>query len=167
MAICRYCKKQINEGKKEEFIQRSQGYFYHSECWKTFTDPTRKKSDEEWLDLLFKLITHDIHGSYNYHQVKRQFENMLADGLTAKGIYFTFYWHHLIKKQEWQSKFGIGLIPHLYQDSIRYWSQIELRRRGILEQIARKESEDFSALKPVAIPRREVPKRQISAPTLE
>lgn len=135
---CRYCNKQFNadpEKKNQEWVARSQNYYYHKKCWEEFINNTKDKNSEQWQDLTYYIITHLLKSSYNFHQIERQFKNFQHEGMTAKGIYFAVYWYFVIKQNPWTSKYGIGIVPHIYEDSKNYWYEQEDKKQGIMQQI--------------------------------
>lgn len=135
---CRHCGEEIHCTPTDEnkvWVKRSQGYYYHKKCWDEFLDTTKEKNDKEWQDLLFVIITHECHGEYEYHQVIRQFQNFLNKNMTAKGIYFTAYYHFVLKKNPWEKKYGIGIIPLVYSQANDYWIEQENKNKGIMQQI--------------------------------
>ena len=96
MKTCRYCKQPLNDDpvtKDIEWIKRSQNYYYHKECWDKWLSQDRDgtRTNAEWLDLIFLLIVHDLKKTYNYFQIKSQFEKFLQEGFTGRGIYYTIY----------------------------------------------------------------------------
>jgi len=137
---CRICKKEINRDLEKEgvdWIMRSEGWYYHKSCWETYAKQSIPKTDEEWFDLLFYIITNDLHSSYNYFQIKSQCEKMKAEGKTMKGIYFTTYWYFVLQKKEYKPEYGLGIIPYVYDQSIEYWAEREKKEKGILAEITR------------------------------
>ena len=56
--------------------------------------------------------------------------------MTAKGIYFALKYHYEIKKGDvTKSENGIGIIPHIYEDSRNYWEERNRREVGIVAAI--------------------------------
>ena len=137
---CRKCGRKFIARPEEEgkvWVQRAVNYFYHTSCWEDFLNVRKDKNDEEWKDLSYYLITHLIKGSYNYHQIEAQFNKFQQEGMTAKGIYYSLYWHFVIKDMPWKAQYGIGLVPHIYKESTEYWYDQEEKRQGIMQQIER------------------------------
>ena len=139
---CRVCGKPLSlnpETENIEWILRSKGYYYHKGCWDEYMDIYADKTDEEWLDLIFYLITHGLHcGTYNYQQIARQCENMVRNGKTMKGIYFACRWIFLIEKKTFEPKYGLGLIPYVYEDACNYWVEQEKKKESLQKQIEMK-----------------------------
>ena len=72
--------------------------------------------------------------------------------MTAKGMYFALKYHYEIKKGDVsKSENGIGIIPHIYEDSRRYWQEREERDRGIVaaieEQIRQAQNQNIIEVK--------------------
>ena len=56
--------------------------------------------------------------------------------MTAKGIYFALKYHYEINKGDvTKSENGIGIIPHIYEDSRNYWTRREEREVGLIAAI--------------------------------
>lgn len=139
IVTCRKCKKPFEikvEDENIHWVLRSQNYYYHRECWDEFTNIRREKDSEEWIDLTYYLITHLIKGDYNYFQIERQMQTLIASGKTPKGIFYALYWHYIIKDyNKWEGKYGIGIVPYIYDNSASYWYERESKRAGLMAQI--------------------------------
>lgn len=135
---CRFCKKPFiakEEDMGNTWFLRSQGYAYHIDCWNKLRNIHMEKNSDEWFDLIFDLIVRDLHSTYNFFLIKRQCEKMLESGKTMKGIYFTCYWYFVVQGKEYQPKFGIGIIPYVYDQSIQYWSIQQEKEKDLLVEI--------------------------------
>jgi hypothetical protein len=85
---------------------------------------------------MWDLLRKDLKYDFNYHKVRRQWEKYIKDKMTAKGIYFALKYHYEINKGDvTKSENGIGIIPHIYEDSRSYWQDRESRERGIVAAI--------------------------------
>ena len=67
-------------------------------------------------------------------------------------MYFALKYHYEIKKGDVsKSENGIGIIPHIYEDSRKYWQEREERDRGIVaaieEQIHQAQSQNIIEVK--------------------
>ena len=72
--------------------------------------------------------------------------------MTAKGMYFALKYFYEIKKNDvTKSENGIGIIPHIYEDSSSYWQEREHREQGIVaaieEQIKQAQSQNIVNVK--------------------
>lgn len=138
MGTCRKChgKIELNEELRGvTWIERSRNFFYHKKCWEEFTDKDRIKSEDEWKDLLFDLITRELGSSYQYHMINAQLKKLKEAGRTMKGVYFCAYWYFVVKKREYKPEFGIGIIDHIYEEATEYWVAAEKKKSGILAEI--------------------------------
>ena len=84
--------------------------------------------------------------------MRKQWENYLKNKMTAKGIYFALKYHYEIKKGDvTKSENGIGIVPHIYEDSRSYWQEREHREQGIVaaieEQIKQAQSQNIINVK--------------------
>lgn len=143
MKTCRYCGNPVftpADKKDITWMQRSKGWFYHLSCWHEFISTEGKsteKTDDQWFDLIFDVLKRELKSSYNFHQIKKQCENMIKDGMTMKGIYYAVNYIFLIKNTRYEPKYGLGLIPHIYEESANYWYERWLNEEDIFHQIER------------------------------
>lgn len=160
---CRYCKQKFIANPEEEnvtWMMRSQGWYYHTECWESFINKEKERNSDEWYDLLIEFITHDLKKPYNYYMTRKQYDNFLAEGKTGKGIYFTAYYTWFIKKAQYDEKYGIGLIRVTYDESIEYWTEQEKIKAGIMAELEKIQRE--RAAKGRSIKRTERKKKEVS-----
>lgn len=137
---CRKCHKSFEAKPEEKDITwccRSRNFYYHKECWEEYIKRTKEKNSEEWFDLIFDLITRELGKDYNFFLIKKQAEKFINNGYTMKGIYFSLYWYHIIQQKEYQSHFGIGIVPHIYEEATTYWCEQMKRTQNVLEEIER------------------------------
>lgn len=136
---CRKCHAQFVAKEEEREITwhaRARGYYYHMDCWKSFTERNNDKNSDEWLDLIFDLITREVHGSYDFFKIKAQAEGFVTKGgMSMKGVYFTLYWFFVVCKREYKEEYGIAIVPHVYEQSAAYWLEQETKRHGIMDEI--------------------------------
>lgn len=138
--LCRVCGKRFVAKEEEREItwhERSKGYYYHMTCWNEYIKQDFAVNNKDYKDLVFYLINNELHQEYNYYQISTQFDKMIKDGKTGKGIYFTCYWYFIVCKKEYKPEFGIGIIPYVYDQSVEYWTEQESRKRGIMNEIAK------------------------------
>lgn len=157
---CRYCNKEI-EADPEKYgvtwIMRSRNYYYHKECFDKFIDKTENKDDYKWFDLIFFLFKNELHSTYNFFQIKAQAEKMVSEkGYTMKGIYYTLYYQYVIKKQPYDPKYGIGIVPYIYEDSIFYWNEQIKKQLDILEQIRHQQELKIIKIRPKKRKKKEI-----------
>ena len=134
---CRVCKQKI-EIKQEEkdvvWIMPSKLWYYHMKCYDEWKN-SKEHDDRNWNDMIFDLIARDLKGEYNFMMVQKQIDNFVNKQMTKKGIYFTLYFHYVIKNNKWQSQYGIGIVPNIYKEATSYWIDREDKKSGILDQI--------------------------------
>lgn len=144
MVTCRKCREKFVRKDEEEnitWVRRSKGWYYHKTCWEKYKDTlsskeNMKRDEEEWLDLIFYLISNDLKSGYNYHQILGQAQKFKKDiGLSYKDIYYCLHWFFFTKKAKYDEKYGIGIIPYIYKEAIDYWLNARERQQNILEEI--------------------------------
>lgn len=165
MVMCRVCRQRFDteKGKEgEDWIMPSRNFYYHKRCYNNWKN-AKEHSQEEWIELIFDLIARDLKGEYNYQMILAQIKKQINNRMTPKGIYFSLYWYFIIKKNKWQSEYGIGIVPHIYAEATRYWINQERKQSGIVKQIEDlakgKKKESLQVSKP-----RQVKRKQIKAP---
>ena len=135
---CRFCKQEFDAKESTEdidWVMPSRNYYYHQNCYVKFKTEKNRATDKDWIPMIYDLIARDLKKGYNWHQIEAQRKKFIQDGMTNKGIYFTMYWHFLIQKKPWKEEYGIGLIPHIYEEGTNYWVLQEQNSRGIIDQI--------------------------------
>lgn len=135
---CRYCKERFDakiEEKDQVWIMPSTNFYYHKKCYDTWKSKQVRLVDGDWIPMIYDLLAREMKVSYNFHQIENQRKKCVADGMTNKGIYYTLYWRHIINQQRWHEEFGIGLVPHIYDQATNYWIRREKQTRGIVRQI--------------------------------
>lgn len=163
---CRICKQELEGELGVDYIMRSKGWYYHKSCWEQYTNQDVPKTDEEWFDLLFEIITKDCHSDYNYYQIKNQCAKMVADGKTMKGIYFTAYWYFVLEKKDYKPEYGLGIIPYVYDQSVNYWSERQQKEAGIMEEILKIKKIEAGEGRDIRSRNRKVKHKVTAEPTL-
>lgn len=136
---CRDCKKVIIADPKlkgKEWFERSRGYYYCKSCYEKFKQMGYKVNvdDDNYLDRIIYIITHDLKKEYNFFQIKTQFKQDIENGLTGKGIYLSFVYYFILMKNEFEPKYGIGIIKCIYSNAQSYWEEVAARDMKIIEQ---------------------------------
>lgn len=145
MVQCRICKERFNRLDPEltegvDWIQPSNRIYYHKKCYDEYQnsrlDVHANMKDEVWFDASWEFLRKDLKYSFNYVKVRKQWESFLKNKMTAKGIYFALKYHYEIKKGDvTKSENGIGIVPHIYEDSREYWVDRENKNIGLIEAI--------------------------------
>ena len=142
---CRICKQQFNrldpnliEG--VDYVKPSERMYYHKKCYDEYQnsklDVHADMTDELWFKAAWDFLRRDLKYDFNFVKVRRQWESFLKNKMTAKGMYFALKYFYEIKKNDVaKSENGIGIIPHIYEDSRDYWTEREHRERGIVAAI--------------------------------
>lgn len=83
--------------------------------------------------------------------------------MTAKGMYFALKYFYGIKKNDIsKSENGIGIIPHIYEESCTYWIEREQKEVGICSAIEQQILNAAQA-KVVIVNRKKDKKKKINA----
>ena len=142
---CRICKQQFNrldpnliEG--VDYVKPSERMYYHKKCYDEYQnsklDVHADMTDELWFKAAWDFLRRDLKYDFNFVKVRKQWESFLKNKMTAKGMYFALKYFYEIKKNDvTKSENGIGIIPHIYEDSRDYWTERERREHGIVAAI--------------------------------
>ena len=142
---CRICKQQFNrldpnliEG--VDYVKPSERMYYHKKCYDEYQnsklDVHADMTDELWFKAAWDFLRRDLKYDFNFVKVRKQWESFLKNKMTAKGMYFALKYFYEIKKNDVaKSENGIGIIPHIYEDSRDYWTERERREHGIVAAI--------------------------------
>ena len=142
---CRICKQQFNRLDPNliegiDYVKPSERMYYHKKCYDEYQnsklDVHADMTDELWFKAAWDFLRRDLKYDFNFVKVRRQWESFLKNKMTAKGMYFALKYFYEIKKNDVaKSENGIGIIPHIYEDSRDYWVERERRDRGIVAAI--------------------------------
>lgn len=146
LVLCRYCGERFDANslkKGEDWVMPSRNRYFHTACYQKFRDTSNKKGtkkeiDEEWHELIYDFVKHDLKRSYNYHLCEAQLKNYVEKDKigTYKGIFFALKYFYEVKENEWEKgNGGIGIIPYIYQESVQYWMKIEEKKKGTIAAI--------------------------------
>lgn len=120
-------------------------------------------SETAWFEATWEFLTKEIKVPVDFHKVRSQWNNFLQKKMTAKGMYFALRYFYEIKKNDvTKSENGIGIIPHIYQESCTYWQDREAHDAGICEAIER-QIRQAQKQETVVVNRRKKSKKTITA----
>lgn len=170
---CRICKEKFDRLDKSlmegvDYVKPSNRMYYHKKCYDEYQASKRDihatMGDDVWFNAMWEFLTKELKYSFNFVKVKNQWNNFLKNKMTAKGIYFAIKYFYDVKKSDAsKSENGIGIIPHIYEDSCEYWQEREQREAGICAAIEQQILE-ASKQKTVVV-RIEKPKKKMFNPT--
>ena len=142
---CRICKQQFNRLDPNlvvgvDYVKPSEKMYYHKRCYDEYQssklDVHADMTDELWFKAAWDFLRRDLKYDFNFVKVRKQWESFLKNKMTAKGMYFALKYFYEIKKNDAsKSENGIGIIPHIYEDSRDYWVEREHREQGIVAAI--------------------------------
>lgn len=133
---CRQCKEKINIEESNNWIMSSKNKYYHRKCYDDFKniDKDVDKNDEEWIDNIYDLLSHDLKTKYNFFQCKTQIDNFLKSGMTKKGIFLTLYYYYILNKNKWEEKYGISIVPKYYKETRLYFIKRAMIQKALLKK---------------------------------
>ena len=80
----------------------------------------------------------DVKMAIDFAKLDKQWNNFIKPErkMTPKGIFFAVKYHFEVQKGSVEKSLGgIGIVPHIYNDSKEYWSNLEVRKEGTIEAI--------------------------------
>jgi len=146
---CRVCKHAIDIDSSREWIMPSVNWYYHPQCYKDWIQQkadralTVERNENDWYDLLKDYLYKDLKmPGIDWSKIHSQWENYLrTKKFTPKGIYFAILYFYEVQHGNVElSKGGIGIVNSIYNDSATYWTNLELKRRGTLDNIVKQMS---------------------------
>ena len=142
---CRICKEKFNRLDPDliegiDYIKPSNRMYYHKSCYENYQNSKKDihatMDDEVWFKAMWDFLTKDLKYSFNFVKVQKQWSAFLKNKMTAKGMYFAIkYFYEIRKGDASKSENGIGIIPHIYEESGHYWMEREGRDSGICAAI--------------------------------
>lgn len=137
---CRIC-NQYFDANESDYMMPSKNYYYHKKCyesWQVEKDDVKNNTVQEdlWLDATWQYLNRDLFINPNFMVVKTQWDRLLNKKRTPKGIYFALRYFYEVKKgDKSKANGGIGIIDYIYEESVSYWAERELRGEKIVELI--------------------------------
>ena len=120
---CRICKQQFDTTKEEYVIVGKQSY-YHKKCyddWVSTINNPRKSGDADFYkEAIIDYLYRDVKMSIDFVKLDRQWNNFIKPErkMTPKGIFFAVKYHFEVQKGSVEKSLGgIGIVPHIYNDS--------------------------------------------------
>ena len=143
IVTCRICKEKFDTNKlieDIEWIMPSPKFYYHKKCYEDWAKKKDKVSSTGDSDLYFdaswRYLKEELHINPDFHKIKKQWDSCIAQGMTAKGIYFTLrYFYEIEKGDKEKSQRGIGIVPYVYSRATTYWGNRERTESGICDRI--------------------------------
>jgi hypothetical protein len=147
---CRVCKQEFNRldpalVENIDWVQPVKKFYYHKKCYEDFAnkkgkisegDITLEAEDEVWRSAVYDYLKRDIKILVDYPKFISQWNNLLKDGKTAKGIYFTIrYFYEVEKGDPSKADGGIGIVSYTYEKGTTYWGERNQKDKGIVAAI--------------------------------
>jgi len=148
---CRACGIKFNT-EAVPWEMPSVNYYYHKNCYEQWVKKQgglqAKMSDDEWFEALKYYLNHIIKAPIDWKKLTSQWNNLLKQKKTAKGIYFAMkYFYDVANGDKEKSQGGIGIVSYIYQDSCSYWEERFLRDSTILDKIEEQAKEQARMIK--------------------
>lgn len=126
-AICKYCNIRFNRD-KEPYVEAGSRRYAHKACAEKHeaTIPQEEKDYqnlEKYIKQLFKIDNLNI-------RIRKQIKDFKETyNYTYTGIQKTLYWWYEIKKNSIsQANEGLGIVPYVYQDALKYYYNIYIAK---------------------------------------
>lgn len=122
--ICLYCGEQINRD-TDDWVRPNGGVRYaHAKCAEL------QEKDEEYKAKILAKLDVVFSGKVSYQKVSMQLKSYKKDGMTYENIYHAIQYFYDVKHSDPALAHGaIGIVPHIYDESVRYWEEQERIRQ--------------------------------------
>lgn len=138
---CRLCRNKFDT-EKEEFVLVGKKSYYHKDCydkWIMTRNQAGASGDADfWKESVIDYLYRDVKMSIDFVKLDSQWNSFIKPGreMTPKGIYFALRYHFDVQKGDKEKALGgIGIVPSIYKDSAKYWTDLENRKQGTLDAI--------------------------------
>lgn len=110
--LCPYCGQMFNR-EKEDFVVIGRRYA-HRQC-------------NEWVQKLYEYMREKCGAAFSQQKVNQQITKYIREnGYTSKDIYYAMvYWFDVKKEDPEKAMGGIGIVPYIFAESVRYWKNKE------------------------------------------
>lgn len=137
---CVYCGERFNRD-KEPTTQVSARRYAHKECAEKYE--ANKSQEEKDLEALEKYIMHLFDEPYVNARARKQLKEYKEQyNFTYSGILKTLiYWYEIKGNSTEKANGGIGIIPYVYNDALKYYYTLYLAKLA-------NESKDIEIYKP-------------------
>lgn len=129
---CLYCSKEFLR-EEESYVQIGNRYA-HEECAKEYQE------EKDYEEKIHQLIKEKCGTEYNYKRVQSQikkFKEQKEQSISPKEIYnVLLYWYNVRKEDPAQSHGGIGIVPYIYNEALKYYRE-ERQRKKKFEEISK------------------------------
>ena len=128
MPKCKVCNREIDL-EKEKWIKPYNREYAHTQCyedWKENKDNILViRPNQFWYYALTDYLLRDLKFPVDFLKMRSQWNNFLAKGFTAKGMYLTVRYLYFIQHNNPDKAFGgIGLInEETYRNAQKYWQE--------------------------------------------
>ena len=145
--LCRICgaRNIDKETQKENIDYIKHGNWYaHKSCYDKREEKrhnisiNEEQSDEFWKDASYNYLLKDlkIEVTQVFFVQWERYMKSKKPTYTAKGIYFALRYFYSVKKGDTsKAGGGIGIIPYIYENSRKYWYDLESRQKGTVAAI--------------------------------
>lgn len=120
------CYGYCNEKHPRSTMQKIGTQNYCPQCY------DKKKKEVEDRELLFNCIKSVFNLNFPTGQMLRQIKQYREErNYTYKNIAFTIKYIVQVKNMQLQTKYGIALVPHLYDEMLDYYKKLEQRKKSM------------------------------------
>lgn len=141
---CPICGEQFY--REDELFVKIKNRYAHKTCYEAAE--AKKSEEEKERDKLYAYISSTYGAAANYAKINKQVAEYLKQGYSYRGIRKTLtYWFEIKHGDVEKALGGIGIVPHIYQDALKYW-------RGIWE--IQQQNQQVVKMESVIVPVREI-----------
>lgn len=165
---CRWCGKLIPKGGIDgyDYVQYPAKWYYHVECYEEKKDrnkimvksPLKDASAREeqihlCADAMYRYIKEKFHKEMDFQKVKDQLSKMLNkhenEGWTLQNMYKAFKYFYEVKHGDYsKSKDGVGILPFIYDDAMKYYAMLDKKQKEIEASISKEKPKETMLIVP-------------------
>lgn len=130
MAKCFYCGVSFDRN-QEKFVKVPGQYqrYAHLECY------NNRDSYTAVSDKIHEKTKEYLGYQYNRTKVSAQIKKFVQQGIKEEDILNAVeYWYRIKENSAAKSQGGIGIVPHIIDESIAYWNKIAETQQQLLEK---------------------------------
>lgn len=115
MVMCPCCKERFYREDEPDCVHEKNRY-YHYKCYQ------EKHDKEKFTEYIHEYCKQKYGSQYSKRRITQQINELLADGKTLKGIYYSLvYWYDVKNNDISKSHGSIRIINYIYDEANQYY----------------------------------------------
>lgn len=130
---CFYCGQPFDRT-KEEHIKVNGNRYAHQICYDKRTEEDIAK------DKIYKKTAHWFGADFQKQKIDRQLNKYIKEGKNVQDILKALEYFFEVKENDpSKANGGIGIVPHVYEESIAYWNSLNVLKESMKKGIEKQE----------------------------